>query len=309
MKALRIIWRIFVGILAVIGAATVSLFTFLKVTKYYEISINVNESTIALFDERVELLRTCGAYSADSEFIDITHVQDMERADEIMKYFQLDTLYDAEASTWEKALAIGRFVAFNIPHDNQKEWPEHVNAIGLWEYTKTVAPAFNCRLHSILTYELLTAAGIKARYITCLPYDRNDNDCHVVNEVWLPELNKWVMLDTDMGGHYVTDASGELLSLREMREHYIADKKMFFYPGYEDGHSNKTYYYKYMAKNTYWFACWNNLGFYQEDYNNHPDQELRDKYYGLVPSGFDPFDKDYHKHTSVATNDVDQFWK
>ena len=78
MKALRIIWRIFVGILAVIGAATVSLFTFLKVTKYYEISINVNESTIALFDERVELLRTCGAYSADSEFIDITHVQELQ---------------------------------------------------------------------------------------------------------------------------------------------------------------------------------------------------------------------------------------
>ena len=90
-----------------------------------------------------------------------------------MDYFCLDTLYDACASTWEKTLTIGKFVSANIPHDNQKEYPEYVNAIGLWEYTKTVAPAFNCRLHSILTYELLTAAGIKARYITCLPYDRN----------------------------------------------------------------------------------------------------------------------------------------
>ena len=251
MKALRIIWRIFVGILAVIGAATVSLFTFLKVTKYYEISINVNESTIALFDERVELLRTCGAYSADSEFIDITHVQDMERADEIMKYFQLDTLYDAEASTWEKALAIGRFVAFNIPHDNQKEWPEHVNAIGLWEYTKNVAPAFNCRLHSIMTFELLHAAGIKARYITCLPQDKNDQDCHVVNEVWLPETGQWVMLDTDMGGRYVTDIEGNLLSLRQMREKYIKGEKMLFYHGFEKGSSKMDHYYAYMAKNTY----------------------------------------------------------
>ncbi len=305
MKALRIIWRIFVGILAVIGAATVSLFTFLKVTKYYEISINVNESTIALFDERVELLRTCGAYSADSEFIDITHVQNMERADEIMKYFQLDTLYDAEAPTWEKALAIGRFVAFNIPHDNQKEWPEHVNAIGLWEYTKNVAPAFNCRLHSIMTFELLHAAGIKARYITCLPQDKNDQDCHVVNEVWLPETGQWVMLDTDMGGRYVTDTEGNLLSLRQMREKYIKGEKMLFYHGFEKGSSKMDHYYAYMAKNTYWFCCWGALGFYQEDYNSLPESSLRNRYYALVPEGFEPF----HSRNYTITHDPDKFWK
>lgn len=43
------------------------------------------------------------------------------------------TLYDADADSWTKALAIGKFVASNIPHDNQDEWPKHVNAIGLWE--------------------------------------------------------------------------------------------------------------------------------------------------------------------------------
>lgn len=44
----------------------------------------------------------------------------------------MDTLYDADADSWTKALAIGKFVASNIPHDNQDEWPKHVNAIGLW---------------------------------------------------------------------------------------------------------------------------------------------------------------------------------
>lgn len=302
---MKLIWKIFVGILAVIGALTVGFIIFLKTSKLYEVSINFNESTIALFDERVELLRTCGAYSTDSTFVDIAYVAYPERAKEIMDYFQLDTLYDAEASTWDKALAIGKFVAFNIPHDNQKEYPEYVNAIGLWEYTKNVAPAFNCRLHSIMTFELLTAAGIKARFITCLPQDKNDQDCHVVNEVWLPETQQWAMLDSDMGGRYVTDLDGNLLSIRQMREKYINGEKMMFYHGFEKGSSKMNHYYAYMAKNTYWFCCWGALGFYQEDYNSLPESALRNRYYALVPEGFEPF----HNRNYTVTHDPDKFWE
>ena len=302
---MKLIWKIFVGIFAVIGALTVGLIIFVKTSKLYEVSINFNESRIARFDERVDLLRTCGAYSTDSTFVDIEYVKDTVRAKEIIDYFRLDTLYDASASTWEKALAIGKFVAFNIPHENQKIQPEYKNAIGLWEYTKEVAPAFNCRLHSIMTFELLTAAGIKARYITCLPQDKNDNDCHVVNEVWLPETEQWVMLDTDMGGRYVTDLDGNLLSLRQMREKYISGEKVKFYPGFEKGSSKMTDYYAYMAKNTYWFCCWGALGFYQEDYNSLPQTPLRNRYYALVPEGFEPF----RDIVYTVTHDPDQFWK
>ena len=302
---MKLIWKIFVGIFAVIGALTVGLIIFVKTSKLYEVSINFNESRIARFDERVDLLRTCGAYSTDSTFVDIEYVKDTVRAKEIIDYFRLDTLYDASASTWEKALAIGKFVAFNIPHENQKIQPEYKNAIGLWEYTKEVAPAFNCRLHSIMSFELLTAAGIKARYITCLPQDKNDNDCHVVNEVWLPETEQWVMLDTDMGGRYVTDLDGNLLSLRQMREKYISGEKMKFYPGFEKGSSKMTDYYAYMAKNTYWFCCWGALGFYQEDYNSLPQTPLRNRYYALVPEGFEPF----RDIVYTVTHDPDQFWK
>ena len=302
---MKLIWKIFVGIFAVIGALTVGLIIFVKTSKLYEVSINFNESRIARFDERVDLLRTCGAYSTDSTFVDIEYVKDTVRAKEIMDYFRLDTLYDASASTWDKALSIGKFVAFNIPHDNQQIQPEYKNAIGLLEYTKEVAPAFNCRLHSIMTFEILTAAGIKARYITCLPQDKNDNDCHVVNEVWLPETEQWVMLDTDMGGHYVTDLDGNLLSLRQMREKYISGEKMKFYPGFEKGSSKMTDYYAYMAKNTYWFCCWGALGFYQEDYNSLPQTPLRNRYYALVPEGFEPF----RDIVYTVTHDPDKFWE
>ena len=80
---------------------------------------------------------------------------------------------------------------------------------------------------------------------------------------------------------------------------------MMFYPGFEKGSSKMTDYYAYMAKNTYWFCCWGALGFYQEDYNSLPQTPLRNRYYALVPEGFEPF----RDIVYTVTHDPDQFWK
>ena len=309
---MKSIWKIIRIVFIAVGVAVLAAVLKLVLSGYelqvsgiknQVIEIRFDRTNKVRYDERVKLLREAGSYKADTAKVEINHVPDIRRAEEIMEYFCLDTLYDASAATWEKALAIGEFVANNIPHDNQKEYPEYVNAIGLWEYTKTVAPAFNCRLHSILNYELLTAAGIKARYITCLPYDRNDNDCHVVNEVWLPETGKWVMIDTDMK-RYVTDRKGNLLSLAEIREHFINDKKVVVYHDFDKPSSKISYYHAYMAKNTYWFCCWGDLGFYQEDYKTFPESKLRSRYYALVPEGFETF-----SGKEITTHDPEQFWR
>ena len=306
------IWKIIRIVFIAVGVAVLAAVVKLVLSGYelqvsgiknQVIEIRFDRTNKVRYDERVKLLRDAGQYKADTADVEITYVPDTIRAKEIMDYFCLDTLYDADASTWEKTLAIGKFVANNIPHDNQKEYPKYVNAIGLWEYTKTVAPAFNCRLHSILNYELLTAVGIKARYITCLPYDRNDNDCHVVNEVWLPEIGKWVMIDTDTKS-YVTDKKGNMLSLAEIREHFINDKKVVVYHDFDNPSSKISYYHAYMAKNTYWFCCWGNLGFYQEDYTTFPESKLRDREYALVPEGFETF-----SGKEIVTHDPEQFWR
>ena len=255
-----------------------------------------------MYDQRVELLRTSGEYPTDTNVFEMRIVQNEARAQEIRDYFQLDTLYPENVTTWEKAVAIGKFVSSNIPHANQRHWPEHVNAIGLWEYTKDVEPAFNCRLHSILTFELLLAADIEARYITCMSEDKDDPDCHVVNEVWLPELNKWAMVDTDMGGHYVTDKNGTPLSLKEMREQYISGEKMLMHPAFGKAQKDNDYY-AYMAKNTYWFSCWGTLSYYQEDYK--VEGVDRNSYVNLIPSGYTPFD--IGGGNTVTTN-AEKFW-
>lgn len=296
-KSFSIIKNIF----AVIGGLSViAIIVICIIAPKYDVYIDKN--SYGLYDERIELLQKSGEYVADTNVFEMKIVQNEVRAKEIRDYFQLDTLYPKNASTWEKSLAIGKFVSSNIPHANQKKWPEHVNAIGLWEYTKDVAPAFNCRLHSILTFELLLSADIKARYITCMPHDKDDNDCHVVNEVWLPELNKWAMVDTDMGGHYVTDKNGTPLSLKEMREHYISGEQMILYPAFGKAKKDKNYY-AYMAKNTYWFSCWGSLSYYQEDYKIKDVD--RNDYINLVPSGFEPFNIG---GGNITTTNAEMFW-
>ncbi len=297
-KLLKVIW----GIFAVIGILFVAYSIGLRLT-YGKFYITIHQKYEARFDEFVDLLRSSGPYEKDTTTFEMKVLQDSVRAKEIRDYFQLDQLYNAEADTWTKALAIGQFVASNIPHDNQEIDPEHRNAIDLWEYTKNIAPAFNCRLHSILTFELLLAAGLDARYITCMSGDEYDTDCHVMNEVWLPELGKWAMIDTDMDGNYASDLDDTPLSLREIREHYISGEQMQYHPRFKKASTKVNEHYAYMAKNTYWFNCWETLSYYQEDWQNR-QREIGRKIY-LVPAGFKGFDIE---DGAVITTDADTFW-
>ena len=295
-KILKVIW----GIFAVIGILFTVLILFLLDGNT---TISIYPSTQGRFNEYVDLLHASGPFQKDTVSFVMKIDQDSIRAKEIRDYFQLDNLYDADADTWTKALAIGKYVATNIPHDNQEIEPEHRNAIDLWEYTKNVAPAFNCRLHSILTFELMLAAGLDARYVTCLPEDKNDNDCHVVNEVWLPELGKWAMIDSDMDGNYASDLDGTPLSLREIREHYISGEKMLYHPEFKKATTKLNNYYAYMAKNTYWFRCWQTLSYYQEDRDNR--QREIGRCINLVLSGFEAF---FNDENTLNTSDADAFW-
>lgn len=248
-------------------------------------------------NERLELLRASGAYAEDADAgFRFVYRQDCVRAEEIRDYFRLDTLYDASAATWENTLRIAGFVASNIPHANQTVQPETRNAIELWRYTRSVEPAFNCRLHSIMLHELLLSCGIVNRFVTCLPADSEDCDCHVVNVVWLPEAEKWAMIDSDVQA-WVSDPSGVPLSLAEMRERFIADEPVEVHH-LSDADWGDDEYCSYWAKNLYWFDCWEETGY---------DKEVG--YEGrrvvLLPSGFGGFRLG---ENVVATSDDGRFW-
>ena len=251
--------------------------------------------------ERVALLRDAAKYAPDTLSYRFGYRQDTACARRIRDYFRLDTLTDPASAAWDRALALARFVARNIPHANQQSYPEVCNAVGLWEYTRTVEPAFNCRLHAILLHELLLAEGITNRFVTCLPADSLDRDCHVVNLVWLPERQKWAMLDSDMRA-WAEDETGTPLSLAEMRERYLDDRKIVYRP-LLDAEKSFDYYRTYWSKNLYWFACWETTGYERE--NRSPIYKGRSRTVALLPPGFGGFAL---QPTDVQTSDDERFW-
>ena len=111
------------------------------------------------------------------------------------------------------------------------------------------------------------------------------------------------MIDTDMNGNYASDLDGTPLSLREIREHYIAGEKIQYHPKFRKASTKINWYYAYMAKNTYWFMCWETLSYYQEDGKDRRREIGRD--IDLVPSGFEAY---YRKEGGIVTTDADTFW-
>lgn len=257
-------------------------------------------------------LQTCAAYNSEPVNFEIKMMVDEEQAARIRAYFKekadldLEALAASQISTWEKALQLAVFVAKNIPHDNQREMLNDRSAIPLWEYSRRIPTGFNCRWHSILLSELMLAAGIKNRFITCHPEWEDDGDCHVVNIVWLPELNKWAMIDSDMV-EFVTDADGTPLSLAEMREEVIAGHTLNInvLPGFEDywvaQPSGISYMQAYWAKNLYWFSAHTTYGFNLEA----EERTLPDSYPALIPPGYD-CSKNYR--SGHATSNAQAFW-
>ena len=263
-------------------------------------------------EKNIEKLKNCEPYTSEPVSFEIQYLVDEKCAEEIRVYFKenaeldLNALAASDKSTWEKAVELAVFVAKNILHDNPKEWLEDRSAIPLWEYGRRLKHGFNCRCHAILLSELMLAAGIKNRFITCLPEWEDDGDCHVVNIVWLPELNKWAMIDSDMV-EYVTDNDGTPLSLAEMREVVMTGSPLNInvLPGFEEywvaKPSGIQYMQAYWAKNLYWFAAHSTYGFGLEA----EERTLPDAYPALIPPGYD-CSKNYR--AGHATSNAAAFW-
>ena len=122
-----------------------------------------------------------------------------------------------------------------------------------------------------------------------------------VNQVWLPEIQKWAMLDSDMRA-WAEDENGTPLSLAEMRERYINGQEIIYRP-LLDSENNFNYYKMYWAKNLYWFISWEVTGYSRED--NNPAFSNHDREIILVPKGFSGFDL---SDKSVLTTDESRFW-
>ncbi len=203
----------------------------------------------------------------------------------VRDYFKLDSVA-GQGDELSKIIRLLHFAHDNMPHDGSHRAFAEMDAIDLYNYCKTTGKGINCRQLAISLCEMYLSMGIPARYVTCMPADSLDYECHVINTVWSSQLQKWLWIDPTMDA-WVMDENGTMLSIAEVRERLINDQPLVLCETANWNHQNKQtkeYYLEYyMAKNLYYFVCKKYSRFNPEsDYRPNPvEEDIR-----LIPVGF-----------------------
>ena len=177
----------------------------------------------------------------------------------LRKGFNLDSIAGG-GSDVNRVIRLLHWMHDLIPHDGSHENPAVKNAMSLVAVCKRDHRGLNCRGLAIALNECYLALGYHSRYITCLPKDSLgiDNDCHVINMVFIPGLKKWIWIDPTNDA-YVMNEKGELLGVEEVRQRLITHQPLIINPDANWNHQSavvkEDYLYNYMAKNLYRLEC------------------------------------------------------
>ena len=141
-----------------------------------------------------------------------------------------------------------------VPHDGQHGNPTSRNALDLLAVCRRDSRGLNCRGLATVLNEVYLAMGYQSHFVTCLPKDTLDPDCHVINVVYAPSLRKWVWMDPTNDA-YVMDEQGTLLGIEEVRARLLDHRPLLLNPDANWNHrqsaTKEQYLYSYMAKNLY----------------------------------------------------------
>ena len=265
------------------------------------------QALLAMVKERqpLNVLKKSAPYAQDSVKIDFPfsyESKDSKCLSMVREYFKLDSVA-GQGDELSKIINLLHFVHDNIRHDGSNRAFAEMDAIDLYNYYKTTGKGVNCRQLAISLCEMYLSMGIPARYVTCMPADSLDFECHVINTVWSDQLQKWLYIDPTMDA-WVMDENGTMLSIAEVRDRLMNDLPLVLCETANWNHESqqtKEYYLDYyMANNLYYFVCKKYSRFNPEsDYRPNPaEEDIR-----LIPVGF--VNNNWKCDT---TTDPDFFW-
>ncbi len=279
--------------------------------------IRKNKQFIKLVDSMpkkesyIEILQKAGKYvSADTTGLPPFNYEPVTnfRIKSVKEYFKLDSIA-GKGDEISQIINLLNWVHNTIRHDgSHRPNCSEFDAMDLYNYHKTTGRGINCRMLAIVLNECYLSMGFKSRFMTCLPKDENDQDCHVINCVYSKTLNKWIWMDPTFNA-YLKDENGTLLSIEEVRTRLIENKPIVLNEdanwNNENKQTKKYYVDHYMAKNLYWLQCPANSYFNVES----PYRNTNVTYISLTPEGFDRFNKSGRSKGQVMTHDPAYFWQ
>ena len=251
----------------------------------------------------LSVLKKSASYAKDNKKIEfIYQPKESMNLRMVRDYFKLDSVA-GQGDELSKILNLMHFAHANIRHDGSNRAFAEMDAIDLYNYYKTTGKGVNCRQLAISLCEMYLSMDIPARYVTCMPADSLDFECHVINTVWSSQLQKWLYIDPTFDA-WVTDENGTLLSIAEVRERLINDQPLVLCEtanwNHESPQTKEDYLETYMAKNLYYFVCKKLNRFNPESLyrNNDPEGDVR-----LMPVGFVN-----NNRKCETTTDPEVFW-
>lgn len=230
------------------GAVFAGLAYFFKKRQKNKVSVPESEKS------REELLQEFSEYDrSKEEYYETTYHLGGTIPSILEKYGFSDYIKDLDASD-EIVFQILAFVCDHFGHNGTISLNNRCDIKGLIEFCEQHDGKINCRGLSMLLASLLRLVGVKARHITCMPYEDPFSDCHVVVDCLLPS-GKRVMLDPTWR-LYLRDEAGEYVSLEHFRERLLSGEPVFANEdaSYNGGSFDLEYYRNYMTKNTIRFS-------------------------------------------------------
>ncbi|MDR3285928.1 MAG: transglutaminase-like domain-containing protein, partial [Prevotellaceae bacterium] len=274
-------------------------------------NIRNDERFIALMEsirekgDYIYILQQAGGYkSADTSRLPHFKYESASNGNlkDVRKYFNLDSIA-GQGDEISKILNLLAWVHNTIRHDGNNQALCEFDAIDIYNYYKATGKGVNCRHLAITLNECYLAMGIKSRFITCLPMDEDDQDCHVINSVYSETLKKWLWIDPTNNA-YVKDENGNLLSIAEVRQRLIDNLPLVLNSDANWNNQNprtkEEYLDSYMAKNLYWIQCPAVSKFNAESrYRNN-----KEIYISIHPLGYE-----HSPINGVITHDPEYFWQ
>ncbi|MFZ9695447.1 MAG: transglutaminase-like domain-containing protein [Chitinophagaceae bacterium] len=207
-------------------------------------------------ESKLSILKTAAKYdNTDKSYIPNFTYQSSDNPNlvTLRKELKLDSIA-GEGNEISKILNLMHWLHDLIPHDGINDNPEVKNALNMISVCKKEGRGLNCRGLAMVLNECYLSLGIKSRYITCLPKDTTDQECHVINMVYSNDLNKWIWIDPSFDA-YVMNEKGELLGIEEVRKRLINGETLILSPdanwNRKQSITKEFYLENYMAKNLY----------------------------------------------------------
>jgi len=193
----------------------------------------------------------------------------------------------------ERIINLMHWVHSRIRHDGNtpNPLPNPRNAANIITVADRENWGMNCRMLATVLNECYLAMGFKSRHLTCLPFDINDPDCHVVNMVWSDSLEKWLYMDPTNDAYFM-NKEGVILSPWEIRTAMAGGDSLILPEeiNWNGQRQNHVDYMNYMAKNLFRFECPQTSAY---GYESWPGTRY---YLALNPTDYDP-----SKQTSTKT--------